>query len=1001
MLPLLLLTALAVSAEPVRLATPTFELAFDADGRPASLRWQGRELADTARLGAGFTVQPMNRRGTPADQPVRLPRVSAAGDRLLVASEDGARVVTLAVRPSQRHLALRIVELKGFPAEETVRLAFELRTAVSGICAGPIGTVRGSDVSAGVMGLDWMTWAAVDGDGRGSRLSASWPYLWRRSKADPLGGFALFVCPAPDTLAAIGALEVAEGLPHPMHHGQWAKVENGVSRLSQMWFVFRPNDPRETEEALGYLKQANMRLFYLPQYLWQGPGLYQVKRDMWPGGVADLRAFSDRLRAQGILLGIHTGSAGLFMRDPVYGSPKPHPQLAGWGSGRLAQAVGAQDTTLSFRPDPGVQVPVIDPDQIHGTRPPVYNRTWNGQWLQIGDEVVQVGRFEATDTPTWRLVDCRRGANGSAAAAHDAAAPVKGLLVSYGSCFTPDVDTPLFEETADALARLVNEARLARISFDALEMSDYPGRWAMNRFMTRAYQGFDHQVACESSSGVPQYEWHISSYQNVGEGMHTLPRGYFEGYLANNCRVANDSFLPGALGAFTFRLDGPAQLASSPDEWEWLLSKAAGYDACFFFETAMEFFRGHGQTQRILDLVRAWEDARLAHAFSAEQRALLRDYDTSFRLSTDGPRWRVTPLRSQVRWLRADGGTAQVDNPYAPQPLRFELRVLPRLDRSGADNQSLLPADLAQLRVDPKLSLRTVDGSAIVGGQPGAATQAREVSLADYLALMGTGGTGAPAGPNTPVPAATTNAAPDHRVLILSTRHSAGPAQADWLPAQPLNLLTHRGVGLWVTGDGGGEHLFVELQDGKWDMLRRYVVPIDFVGRRWVEIPSGEPGCEYYDRFGWRNGWHTIKLGFDYSRIRRVSLGLIGVKPGTEATCAVEAPTALREHERSLVDPVLALGDGRLRVTGEVRCGEYLGYDGGDSATVLDANRHALRQLPARAERWTAPAGGSQLQVTHAGEPVWLRLVAKPAGPPFEIDDPTAKARQVYADICR
>ena len=366
------------------------------------------------------------------------------------------------------------------------------------------------------------------------------------------------------TLETIGEIEVAEGLPHPMHHGRWAKVENGVSRLSQMWFVFKPNDPRETEEALGYLRRADMHLFYLPQWLWQGPGLYQVKRDFWPRGVADLRAFSDRLRAEGILLGIHTGSAGIAMGDPQYGRPVPHPQLAGWGTGRLAQAGAPGETTLLFQPDPGVQAPVIDPRQIHGTRPPVYNRTWSGNWLQVGDEVIQVGAFEATDTPLWRLTGCRRGANGTHAASHPAGTTVKGLLVSYGSCFTPDVDTPLFNETADALAKLVNDALVARISFDALEMSDYPGRWAMNRFMTRAFNGFDHQVACESSSGVPQYEWHISSYQNVGEGMHTLPRAYFEGYLAHNCRVANDSFLPAALGAFTFRLDGPAQLASSP-----------------------------------------------------------------------------------------------------------------------------------------------------------------------------------------------------------------------------------------------------------------------------------------------------------------------------------------------------------------------------------------------------------------------------------------------------
>jgi hypothetical protein len=764
--------------------------------------------------------------------------------------------------------------------------------------------------------------------------------------------------------------------------------------------------PGETDEALDYFDRAGLRLFYLPQWMWQGPGLYQVKRSAWPEGIVSLRAFSDRLRRKGILLGIHTGSAGIFMRDRMYASPKPDDRLATWGDGALAKEIGDKDRTILFRPAAGVKAPVINKSHTPFTRPPVFPLHWSANWIRIGDEIIQVGSFENTDRDVWKLVGCRRGANRTKVSSHPADAGVRGMLVTYGSCFTPRVGSTLFDEATANMARLVNEARLARISYDALEFSDYSGYWGSNKFIFDSYMKFDHAVACETSNGAPQFQWHMCSYKNVGEGMHVLPKGYFEGYLARNCQLSNNDFLPGALGAFTFRSANPSHLASSPDEWEWLLSKAAGYDACFFLETSMKYFRANGQTVQILKLVKAWEDARIARSFTPEQRRMLRDYDMSFRLTGTGRKWSVRPVKIQTRYPLADGKAVGFENPFANQPLQFEARVLPAFAYAGPGNIPLLPADLGRLKIDPALKVRSVDGSRIRGGEGAdGKVESKDITIEEYLSIMGTGSTGAgrtaSARPSGSAKAASDGA--DQTLLLSAGNTGKKPsrrAMATWALDPLLDLTAHRGVGMWVTGDGRGGYLYVEVAMG-WGAARKYMVANDVKGRRYVEIPCGEIGSHSYDLFRKDNGWHSIKLGFDYAKIKAISVGLVGIPPKTDVNCVLENPRALSEIQAPLSNPVFEMGPARLPVSGEVNTGEYLSYAGGQTVQIRDADRKLLREVPVKADKWAAPTGRCEIGVRSDGRAPHLRLSLKPVGDGFSFANPTAEAKIAYDEITR
>jgi hypothetical protein len=118
--------------------------------------------------------------------------------------------------------------------------------------------------------------------------------------------------------------------------------------------------------------------------------------------------------------------------------------------------------------------------------------------------------------------------------------------------------------------------------------------------------------------------------------------------------------------------------ATTLDDIEWMLSKAAGFDSGFALVSSPAEFAANGQGEAAIAAIREWEAARHAHAFTAGQKARLRDGRTDWHLEPAGPgRWRLRPITFTPA-LECDGpmpAAREVQNPYAAQPLRFVLRV--------------------------------------------------------------------------------------------------------------------------------------------------------------------------------------------------------------------------------------------------------------------------------------------------------------------------------------
>jgi hypothetical protein len=911
------------------LSSPVFEctrfrLTFDSSGRVSSLFYKplNRELISGTTGNEGFAVY--NTGGSD----IALTKVNRTSNgKLFASSADDQYQVYFGFVEQDRHISFKIEQLVGFPISSNYKLRFKINPNItSAVSGGAIPVKYGGGVGAGVMSLDWMAWA-------GYSFQVEWRYLWHRgyNSADPIGGFAIFVCSDSETLETIGLVEVAEGLPHPMYGGVWEKQKNNVARLAEMYVGF--NGQTERDRAVDYCQRGGIGVFYLPQGVWESGSPYTVNLSNWPNGRDSLRDFSESLNSKGMLLGIHTGSMSLWSSDKVYVSPIPDNRLATWGRGTLAQSISFSDTVIYFTPDAGTVLPA-NTSEINGLRPPVYNTIWGWEKIRIGNEIISVGSYNTSQVP-WILSGCSRAQQGTSAAAHSSSDLVRGLLSVYGH-LAVDPDSTLLKEIADKMSSLVNYCKVGRLSFDALETAESSGRWGLGKFMATACGGFDHFVATDSSSGLPQYEWHMAAFANNGEPMHFYPKAYFDGYLIG---TDNANFVPEGLGAITFREDSRVNAwhASSPDEWQWWLAKAAAYDATYWFWSSVSELDGNGQTGEILDLCKKWERAKLMNVFTSAQRTQMKDYYTTFQLTSsdiNSSLWQISPSKIVPAFVKP-GNTTLLTNFYTAQPLQFEARVLPYYDYASASNMALLPANVSGLTIDSGLSV-------------------------------------------------TKNA--NNEWTFISSSNS--PKQANRSIAV-TDLSYKRGVGLWIKGDNRGGYFYIEYSSGKY---RHYIVPNNFIDWRYVEIPDFEPADYLYRDtlyYKFQDPYGTIRQGFQYDAINRISFGITAVPTGSTATVMIRDPKALAESAVSLANLQLSFGSSALTVNGSVNSGSYIVYKGAGSVDILDSDRVLTGTLPVTTSNWSIPAGSSFITVssTSTSQP-WVKLLFKTVGTPFTIPNP-------------
>ena len=467
---------------------------------------------------------------------------------------------------------------------------------------------------------------------------------------------ALFGCPASQALRTIGEIEVAEGLPHPMIDGVWGKVAPGATAA----YLIVGFGEDTIDEAIAITKRAGLKYLYHggPFSTW---GHFQLNLSQFPRGWMGMKDCVEKAKAEGVRLGVHTLSNFITTNDP-YVTPVPDDRLAKVGSSVLTDDVDANQ----------MEIPITDPRWFNQME----NNTL--KTVQIDRELV---RYESvSEQAPWCLLGCRRGLYQTQAAVHSKGAPTAKLMDHGYKVFLTNAE--LSQEVARRLADLFNQTGLMQISFDGLEgnWSTGMGQYGRTLFVTTWYDHLRDDLrsrVINDASNPGHYFWHIYTRMNWGEPWYAGFRESQTEYRLKNQDYFRRNLMPCMLGWFNMTAQ------TSLEDVEWLLARAAGFDAGFALNTSLQVIRDNGLSETILQAINAWETARMSGVFSEPQKRRLQDIREEFLLEALAAHsWNLYPVYSskhtlgrQVQPAQLTEATWELNNPHGAQPLQFILQV--------------------------------------------------------------------------------------------------------------------------------------------------------------------------------------------------------------------------------------------------------------------------------------------------------------------------------------
>lgn len=435
-------------------------------------------------------------------------------------------------------------------------------------------------------------------------------------------GAALVVSSREGLLPAIGQIERDYDLPRGVESRR-----DGSYRCS--YYSLRGVTPENIDAHIEYARRGGFRTMMVYYVDFARSCGHYGWREEYPGGMEDLRYVTDRIRAAGMIPGLHFHYSKVGVNDPYINGGHPDTRMNSVCELVLAEPAGVADTVF-----------VVE-GNTQGLR-----REEGRRLLHLGDELISYA--DCTTRPPYMLTGCRRGLHNSQPAAHAAGSRARLLDVDDWPLFVRiDQNTGIQREIAGRLGRIYAEAGFRFVYFDGAEDVPMPYWYNVSRSQSVVYDALRPAPLFAEGALKSHFGWHILSR---GNAFDIFPPEYIRPAMKKytlRCAARNaEDFTAVDFGWVNYLAPGGATIGMQPDMYEYIYCKALAWDAPVSLVGNLEELRRHPRTEDNLRVMERWERAKLADAFTPEQKERLKDPDREFFLFEDSQgRFELYPCR--------------------------------------------------------------------------------------------------------------------------------------------------------------------------------------------------------------------------------------------------------------------------------------------------------------------------------------------------------------------
>ncbi len=413
-------------------------------------------------------------------------------------------------------------------------------------------------------------------------------------------GVALIVSEPEQLLCAIKELEIDKNLP-------LGATNRKSKELNRSYYWVSTINPDNVDEHIRYAKKAGLKyiLIYYSAILYDAgrysnTGIYHIYRDEYKNGEEDLICMLNKIKAAGLIPGLHILHSHIGMKTP-YLTPVADHRLNLTRHFTLAKPLSPDDTTIFVEENPD-NCPRLEKMRI----------------LKFMGELIQYTSF-TTQRP-YAFTGCKRGYNDTFVRSHETGT-IGGILDVTefgGNSAYIDQNTTLQDEVAEEITKLYN-AGFELLYFDGSEGVSPPFDVNVGLAQWRVYDKLAKKpIFCEGAA-KSHFSWHML---NGGNAFDVWKPENFKQMIAVHpfqeaARMAND------FTRINFGWWKPAE-GQRPDIIEYGTALAAAWDCPGSIIGNLDNFNGLARIDDILETLRRWEDARTCGFITPEIKSRLR-----------------------------------------------------------------------------------------------------------------------------------------------------------------------------------------------------------------------------------------------------------------------------------------------------------------------------------------------------------------------------------------